>query len=203
MKMRILLLGPPGSGKGTQAEWIREKLDIPILGTGELLRSEIERETGLGKQAKGYVDSGNLVPDDLIIEMMRKRVAEPDARKGFILDGFPRSVAQAEALDGILADLGVGLESVLLIDVEEDEIVARLSSRLTCEDNGHIFSLRTNPPKNDGVCDICGGRLIRRSDDQPETIRQRLQVYKTSTEPVQGVGTVEEITQRIAEALSD
>lgn len=216
MRRRILLLGPPGSGKGAQAELIRERLGIPILGTGDLLRSEIEKETELGRQAKGYVDSGNLVPDDLIIEMMRKRVKKSDAAKGFVLDGFPRTVAQAESLDGILADLGVRLETVLLITVDEKEIVDRLSSRLTCEANGHVFNRRTSPPRREGVCDDCGGRLITRSDDRPEITLRRLRVYKTNTEPlieyyekkgliqeVPGVGTIEEVSQRIAEALSD
>jgi len=213
---RILLLGAPGSGKGTQAEGLCARLGIPVLGSGNLLRAEIARESDLGTAAKRFVESGKLVPDELIVAMMKRRMEKPDARKGFLLDGFPRTLNQAESLDRILDELGVRLECVLEIDVDEEMVIGRMSSRRICEANGHVFNLLTHPPKRSGVCDHCGGRLVTRADDRPETIRQRLEVYRRNTEPLiryyesrgvlrklDGTGSVEEVLDRAVHVLSE
>ncbi|MBU1701393.1 MAG: adenylate kinase [Candidatus Eisenbacteria bacterium] len=213
-KKRIILLGAPGAGKGTHAERLKGDLGVPVLGTGDLLRAEIKEGTPLGSKAKKYVESGQLVPDDLIIAMVRSRMSKPDARDGFMLDGFPRSVEQAEALDGILDELEMAIERVVEIDVDEEVVVARLSSRRICKGCGRVYNAISDPPNKEGICNACGGEVITRSDDVPETIRHRLSVYRTSTEPltdyyekrgilrrVSGSGDVDEIYHRILDTL--
>ncbi|MBD3336518.1 MAG: adenylate kinase [Candidatus Eisenbacteria bacterium] len=211
---RVILLGPPGSGKGTQAERLRERLEVPILGTGDILRAEIADDSELGRKAKEYVDSGRLVPDGLIIEMMRGRLSRKDARQGFILDGFPRTVEQAEGLDEILAGLEMKLERVIEIAVDPEVVVQRMSARRVCRNCGRVYNAIHNPPEKEGVCDSCGGEVVQRSDDNPETIRQRLEVYRTNTEPliayyekrgvlrhIDGEGSVDEIQERLLLSL--
>lgn len=172
--MKIILLGPPGAGKGTQAGLLAERLGLEHISTGDLLREEVRKRTELGRKAKGYMDRGELVPDDLIIEMLKGRL-----NGNFILDGFPRNLRQAEALCEITA-----VDRVLDLELTEDEVVRRLSARRVCERCGRNYNLRTNPPKIAGVCDACGGRLIQREDDKPEVIRRRFRVYEEETAPV-------------------
>jgi len=176
MKKKIILLGPPGAGKGTQAKRIVEKTGLLHLSTGDILRDEVARGTELGKQAKAYMDRGDLVPDELIIGMIRGRIENAD---GFILDGFPRTVAQAEALEQITP-----VDVVIDIELERDEVIRRLSSRRVCRNCGKIYNLISNPPKVDGKCDACGGELYQRDDDRPEVIENRYDVYTSSTAPL-------------------
>jgi len=176
MKKKIILLGPPGAGKGTQAKRIVEKTGLLHLSTGDILRDEVARGTELGKQAKAYMDRGDLVPDELIIGMIRGRIENAD---GFILDGFPRTVAQAEALEQITP-----VDVVIDIELERDEVIRRLSSRRVCRNCGKIYNLISNPPKLDGKCDACGGELYQRDDDRPEVIENRYDVYTSSTAPL-------------------
>jgi len=176
MKKKIILLGPPGAGKGTQAKRIVEKTGLLHLSTGDILRDEVARGTELGKQAKAYMDRGDLVPDELIIGMIRGRIENAD---GFILDGFPRTVAQAEALERITP-----VDVVIDIELERDEVIRRLSSRRVCRNCGKIYNLISNPPKLDGKCDACGGELYQRDDDRPEVIENRYDVYTSSTAPL-------------------
>jgi adenylate kinase len=176
MKKKIILLGPPGAGKGTQAKRIVEKTGLLHLSTGDILRDEVARGTELGKQAKAYMDRGDLVPDELIIGMIRGRIENAD---GFILDGFPRTVAQAEALERITP-----VDVVIDIELERDEVIRRLSSRRVCRNCGRIYNLISNPPKLDGKCDACGGELYQRDDDRPEVIENRYDVYTSSTAPL-------------------
>jgi len=176
MKKKIILLGPPGAGKGTQAKRIVEKTGLLHLSTGDILRDEVARGTELGKQAKAYMDRGDLVPDELIIGMIRGRIENAD---GFILDGFPRTVAQAEALERITP-----VDVVIDIELERDEVIRRLSSRRVCRNCGKIYNLISNPPKVDGKCDACGGELYQRDDDRPEVIENRYDVYTSSTAPL-------------------
>ncbi len=176
MKKKIILLGPPGAGKGTQAKRIVEKTGLLHLSTGDILRDEVARGTELGKQAKAYMDRGDLVPDELIIGMIRGRIENAD---GFILDGFPRTVAQAEALERITP-----VDVVIDIELERDEVIRRLSSRRVCRNCGRIYNLISNPPKVDGKCDACGGELYQRDDDRPEVIENRYDVYTSSTAPL-------------------
>ncbi|RLE35899.1 adenylate kinase, partial [Candidatus Acetothermia bacterium] len=173
MKKKIILLGPPGAGKGTQAKRIVAKTGLLHLSTGDILRDEVARGTELGKQAKAYMDRGDLVPDELIIGMIRGRIEDAD---GFILDGFPRTVAQAEALERITP-----VDVVIDIELERDEVIRRLSSRRVCRNCGRIYNLISNPPKLDGKCDACGGELYQRDDDRPEVIENRYDVYTSST----------------------
>jgi adenylate kinase len=213
--MRIVLVGPPGAGKGTQAAFLAKNLSIPHISTGDLFRANISQGTELGKQAKSYMDAGNLVPDEVTIAMARDRMSQPDAEKGFLLDGFPRNVSQAEALDKALAADGVKLDAVLDLEVPEDEVVRRIAGRRVCRnESAHVFHVTYHPPKQEGVCDICGGELYQRDDDSEETVRRRLEVYHTQTEPIiehyqaQGLvvtisalGKVTEVTERAMEAL--
>jgi adenylate kinase len=182
--MRIVLLGAPGSGKGTQGKRLVERYGIPQVSTGDLLRSAVAAGSELGREAKSYMDAGQLVPDEVVLGMLRERLAEADADAGFILDGFPRNRAQAEALDGVLAELGQPLDVALLIDVEIDTLKKRLLGRLTCTSCGAVFNAYTNPPKTEGVCDHCGGELQHRTDDNEETISARLDVYDAQTKPL-------------------
>jgi adenylate kinase len=183
-ELNLVLLGPPGSGKGTQGERLRDDLQLPYYATGDILRAAVREETELGRTAKEYMDRGDLVPDEVIVGVIAERIDSEEAADGFILDGFPRTVPQAEALDGKLAELGRSVSAVLLIDVSDDEVVRRLGGRRTCVENGHVFHIELNPPKQEGVCDLDGSELIVRDDDEPEVIRKRLDTYHAKTEPL-------------------
>ena len=178
--MKIILLGAPVAGKGTQAEVISQKLNIPSLSTGNMLREAQKKGTPLGQQAKSYMESGQLVPDELVIGIIKERMAQPDCAGGFILDGFPRTVAQAEALD----QMGVAIDRVIEIDVPDEAIVTRMSGRRVCEGCGASYHLTHNPPAAEGVCDKCGGKLVTRKDDDPKTVQQRLETYHRQTQPL-------------------
>lgn len=182
--MRLILLGPPGVGKGTQAKLLSQHYDIPQISTGDLLREAVSEGTELGKQAKKYMDQGDLVPDDVILGMVEETLQSDKCSDGFILDGFPRTVPQAEGLTAILKKLGLQLDGVVSLEVDDQVVIDRLSARRTCVDCGAIYNVKTNPPEEEGVCDKCGGELILRDDDQPETIKNRLDVYKKQTEPL-------------------
>jgi adenylate kinase len=183
-KLNLVLLGPPGSGKGTQGERLNEDLRLPYYATGDILRGAVREETELGQTAKEYMDRGDLVPDEVIVGVIAERIDSSEALDGFILDGFPRTTPQAEALDAKLTELGRGVTAVLLIDVSDDEVVRRLGGRRTCEAKGHVFHVEFEPPKQEGVCDIDGSALIVRDDDKPEVIRKRLETYHEKTEPL-------------------
>jgi adenylate kinase len=183
-ELNLVLLGPPGSGKGTQGERLNEDLRLPYYATGDILRAAVREETELGRTAKEYMDRGDLVPDEVIVGVIAERIDSSEALDGFILDGFPRTTPQAEALDAKLTELGRGVTAVLLIDVSDDEVVRRLGGRRTCEANGHVFHVEFEPPKQEGVCDIDGSPLIVRDDDKPEVIRKRLETYHEKTEPL-------------------
>jgi adenylate kinase len=186
-ELNLILLGPPGAGKGTQAERLRDDFALPLISTGDILRAEVAEGTELGQQAKTFMDAGDLVPDDVIIGMIMGRVKSPDAADGFLLDGFPRTIAQADALAAALDGLGRHLTGALLIDVPDDELVRRLAGRRVCVKNpAHIYHVEFDPPKHEDVCDQDGARLIQRDDDREETIRRRLEVYHEQTEPLVG-----------------
>ncbi len=176
--MNIVLLGAPGAGKGTQGQKLVEEFGIAHISTGDLLRAAVKAQSELGKQAKAYMDAGQLVPDQLVIDLVKERLAQPDAQKGFMLDGFPRNIAQAETLDGELKDMGVELDAALLVDVPFDVIVSRLSSRRTCRSCGYTAGPDTS------VCPRCGGEMYQRDDDKPETINKRLDTYQNQTQPL-------------------
>ena len=176
--MNLILLGAPGAGKGTQAELLVKKLSIPAISTGNMLREAMANGTELGKKAKKYMDDGLLVPDELILGIVAQRVAQPDCQKGFILDGVPRTLAQAEALEA----MGVRIDHVVSIEVDDVAIEGRMTGRRVCAKCGASYHITANPPKTEGLCDLCGGELIRRKDDAPETVRRRLQVYHSTTE---------------------
>lgn len=183
-KVRLVLLGPPGAGKGTQADFIAKSHGIPQISTGDMFRQAVTQGTELGRRAKEFMDAGLLVPDEVVIGIVRERLDAPDCRDGFILDGFPRTTAQAEELDGVLKDLGAGLTAVLNFVVPEEILVRRLTLRRTCGECGRIYHLENNPPRTPGKCDACGGELIQRSDDTEGTVRRRLEVYRTQTQPL-------------------
>jgi adenylate kinase len=183
-ELNLVLLGPPGSGKGTQGERLQEDFRLPYYATGDILRAAVKEETEIGKKAKEYMDAGDLVPDDVIIGVIAERVSGDEASDGFILDGFPRTMPQAEALDDELKKLGRELTAAILIDTPEEEVVRRLGGRRTCADNGHVFHIEFDPPKEEDVCDVCGGKLIVRDDDKPDVIRHRLEQYKEKTAPL-------------------
>jgi adenylate kinase len=185
-ELNLVLLGPPGSGKGTQGERLQEDLRLPYYATGDILRRAVREETELGRTAKEYMDRGDLVPDDVIVGVIGERIASPEARDGFILDGFPRTTPQAEALDAKLAELGRAEPTVLLIDTGDDEVIRRLGGRRTCADGGHVFHVDFNPSRQEGVCDIDGSELTVRDDDKPDVIRKRLDTYHAKTEPLIG-----------------
>jgi adenylate kinase len=214
-ELNLILLGPPGSGKGTQGERLAEDFRLPYYATGDILRAAVRDETDIGKQAKEYMDRGDLVPDEVIIGVISERVEGSEADDGFILDGFPRTTGQAEALDEEMERLGRDLSAAILIDVPEEEVVRRLGGRRTCVDNGHIFHVDFDPPKEEGVCDICGGRLVVRDDDKPEVIRNRLAQYEEKTAPlvdyyenkgilkhVDGAHTPDEVSEKIRAILA-
>ena len=183
-ELNLVLLGPPGSGKGTQGERLQEDFRLPYYATGDILRAAVRDGTDLGKRAREYMDRGDLVPDEVIVGLIADRVTNAEAADGFILDGFPRTMAQAEALGGKLSELGRGLTAVLLIEVPDEEVVRRLSGRRVCVKEGHVFHMDFDPPKEEGVCDICGGHLEIRDDDKPEVVRRRLGTYHEKTEPL-------------------
>ncbi|MBI4358447.1 MAG: adenylate kinase [Candidatus Omnitrophica bacterium] len=184
MTWQIVLLGPPGAGKGTHAKILSDRYRIPHISTGDILRSQIQQETSLGKHAKSFIDNGKLVPDELVVEMMKTRLQDPDVRHGFILDGFPRTVEQARALDEILSIKKMPLSLVLEFDTSEDVIVDRLSGRWSCSNCGANYHVRNIPPAKEGICDRCGQPLVQRKDDEPETVRERLRVYRDQTAPL-------------------
>jgi adenylate kinase len=184
-QLNLILLGPPGAGKGTQAERLREDFALPHVSTGDMLRAEVKAGSDLGNEAKRFMDAGDLVPDEVIIGMITKRVTDDDAREGFLLDGFPRNAEQADALAKALEQLGRRLTAALLIAVPDDELVRRLAGRRVCVKNpSHIYHVEFDPPKHDDVCDQDGSRLMQRDDDKEETIRHRLAVYHSQTEPL-------------------
>ena len=212
--MRIVLLGAPGSGKGTQAKLLIEKYNVPQISTGDLLRAAVAAQTPLGRQAKAIMDAGQLVPNDIVLGMIRERLQNPDARNGFILDGFPRNIEQAEALDDLLDGMGKPIESALLIDVDFESLMQRLTGRLTCEGCGAVYNRFSKPPVIDGECDKCGGNLHHRSDDNEDTIGKRLRVYESQTQPlidfyrqqnklssVTGKGDINDIFNKIVSVL--
>ena len=183
-ELNLVLLGPPGSGKGTQGERLNADLHLPYYATGDILRGAVRDQTALGKSAKEYMERGDLVPDELIVGIIAERIDSEEAREGFILDGFPRTTPQAEALDAKLGELGREVSSVLLISVSDDEVIRRLGGRRTCEAEGHVYHVEFNPPKVEGVCDIDGSPLVVRDDDKPDVIRKRLATYHEKTEPL-------------------
>ncbi len=214
--MKLILLGPPGAGKGTQAVRLVKHYGIPQISTGDILRKAVKEGTELGTLAKKYMDSGELVPDEVVIGIIRERIVEPDCEKGYILDGFPRTIAQAEALDAMLAKMDTAIDHVVNIAVRDEEIVKRLTGRRTCSNCGAGYHILFDTPKEEGVCDKCGGKLIQRDDDKEETIRARLKVYRQQTEPliayyekkgllrmVPGEGNMEEIFDAILKALGE
>lgn len=210
--MKIILLGAPGAGKGTQAEIISEKLNIPQISTGNLIRAALKSGTEIGLKAKSFIEAGQLVPDEVVIAIIQERIAEDDCQNGFILDGFPRTIAQAEALDR----MGTVIDKVIDIEVADEAIAQRLSGRRVCEACGSSYHLDYKKPSVDGVCDKCGGTLVQRKDDHPDTVIARLEVYHNETEPlktyyqntgklriVNGQDTVEDTTKLTFEALED
>jgi adenylate kinase len=182
-ELNLILLGPPGSGKGTQGETLQTDLELPYYATGDILRAAVREGTELGTTAKEYMDRGDLVPDDVIVGVIGERIAQPAAADGFILDGFPRTVPQAEALNEKMGELGRKLTAAILIEVDDDEVVRRLGGRRTCP-NGHIFHAEFDPPEKEGVCDVCGEKLSVRDDDKPEVVRHRLAQYEEKTAPL-------------------
>ena len=184
--MRLVLVGAPGAGKGTQAKYIGQHFNIPAISTGDIFRANLAAKTELGLEAKRYMDAGDLVPDEVTIGIVRDRLAQDDVDDGFLLDGFPRTVPQAEALNEMLDELGRPLDVVLEMQVDDAEVVRRLSGRRTCRTCGHIWHVEFDPPAKEGVCDIDGGELFQRDDDQPETIQRRLDVYNEQTAPLVG-----------------
>lgn len=212
--MRLVLVGPPGAGKGTQAGYIADRLSVPKISTGDIFRANVSTGTPLGLQAKRYLDAGDLVPDEVTVAMVRDRLAEDDARKGFLLDGYPRNVHQADVLGEILDDLGTPLDAVLELAADDEEVVRRLSGRRTCRSCGRVSHVETDPPRRAGECDHCGGELYQREDDLPATVRHRLDVYHEQTAPLTGyyaalgllrridaLGPVAEVTERAVDAL--
>jgi adenylate kinase len=213
--MRLVLVGPPGAGKGTQAEFIAEHFAIPKISTGDIFRTNVSGGTELGRLAKKYMDAGDLVPDEVTNAMVRDRLAQDDAIEGFLLDGFPRNVLQARELDAIMSSLDRPLSVVLDLEVDHDEVVRRLSGRRTCKQCGHVWHVEYDPPTSPDVCDKCGGALYHRDDDYPDTVRHRLEVYSAQTSPliqfynergqlvsIDALGNVEDVTERAIAALA-
>ncbi len=182
--MKLILLGPPGAGKGTQAKQLVDRFGIPQISTGDILRGAVKEGTPMGVKAKGFMDAGGLVPDEVVVGIVRERLQKQDCANGFILDGFPRTVPQADALKETLGELGKDLDSVVSLEVDAEALVERLTGRRTCKDCGRGFHVKFDPPRESKKCDACGGELIQRDDDKEETIRQRLQVYDDQTSPL-------------------
>jgi adenylate kinase len=212
--VRLVLVGPPGAGKGTQAEFIAAHLSVPKISTGDLFRANVGQGTPLGLEAKKYMDSGQLVPDEVTINMVKERLGDPDATDGFLLDGFPRNVPQAKVLDDMLSELSVKIDIVLELIVDNDEVVRRLSGRRTCRGCGKIWHIEFDPTAKPGKCDRCGGELFQRDDDRPDTVQNRLMVYAEQTAPlvdfyaaqgkvvgIDATGPVEDVTERAIDAL--
>jgi len=183
-ELNLILLGPPGAGKGTQAERLCEDFELPYFATGDVLRAAVKEESELGREAKEYVDRGDLVPDDVICAVAVERIDSPEARDGFVLDGFPRTIPQAEALAAALEGLGRRLTATLLIDAPDEEVIRRLSGRRVCRDRGHTYHVEFDPPKNEGFCDQDGSALVQRDDDRAETVKHRLDVFHRHTKPL-------------------
>lgn len=214
--MNLILFGPPGAGKGTQAKRLGERHSLLPLSTGEMLRAAVAADTALGKKAKATMEAGQLVPDDVMIEMISERIDRPDCARGFILDGFPRTVAQAEALDAMLAEKGLTLDGVIAMEVDDEMLIQRLAGRFSCADCGAGYHVTFQRPSVDGVCDRCGGtRFVRRADDKEETVRSRLVAYRRQTAPllpyyrakgilkiVDGMAPIDEVTRQVEAALA-
>ena len=214
--MRVIMLGPPGAGKGTQASRIAERYGIPHISTGDMFRANLKNGTPLGDEARQYMDAGELVPDELVIRMVDDRLSWDDAETGWNLDGFPRTIGQAEALDDLLRSKGTPIDVVLRFAVDDEEVVERLSGRRVCRDCGEIYHVTANPPAEEGVCDACGGELYQRDDDKEEVIRHRLATYAEETAPlesfyeergllrdVEAVGEIDTVTERALDVLAD
>lgn len=212
--MNLILLGGPGAGKGTQAKKLIEKYGIPQISTGDILRAAVKEGTELGLKAKSYMDQGKLVPDELIIDIIEERLKQPDCQKGYMLDGFPRTVVQADALDNLLKRMESKIDHVISIDVDKEELVKRLTGRRTCRQCGAMYHVMFNPPKKEDVCDNCDGELYQRDDDNEKTVRSRLDVYEKQTHPliqyykekgllrpIDGVGSIETIFNKITGIL--
>jgi adenylate kinase len=214
--MHVIIMGPPGSGKGTQGKLIAEKYHIPQISTGDILREAVRHGSALGLKAKAYMVRGELVPDEVVIEIIQERVEQRNCERGFLLDGFPRTVAQANALERMLGKRGLGIDHVINMEIETEELISRLRGRMTCSRCGAMYHLLFTPPKKEGMCDICGDSLYQRDDDKEETIRSRMEVYSHQTGPliqyyasqglvrsVNGVGNIDDIFHRILEAIGD
>jgi adenylate kinase len=212
--MRLILLGPPGAGKGTQAKMLKEKFRIPQISTGDILRQAVKDNTDLGVQAKSFMDSGQLVPDDVVVGLIKERIRQSDCETGFILDGFPRTMVQAEKLSETLTEMSLAIDTVVDLEVNAEEVINRLAGRSTCPDCGAMFHEESRPPKLQGICDGCGSSLAQRQDDNSETILKRLEVYQESTAPlkefyrkqgnletVEARGSAEEIFSRVCEMV--
>jgi adenylate kinase len=213
---RVVLLGPPGAGKGTQAKLLQEQFAACQISTGDILRQAVAQQTPLGQEAGQYINRGALVPDEVIVNLVAERLKEKDCEQGFILDGFPRTIPQAESLDAILKQMSLSLNGVLSVQVPEQVIIERLAGRRTCKDCGALSHVIFDPPKKPGICDRCGGELLQRNDDREETIANRLRVYDSQTAPlvsyyrergllreIDGVGAIDEIRARVTRALGD
>jgi adenylate kinase len=214
VQMRLVLLGAPGAGKGTQAKKLIEKYGIPQISTGDILRQNVADGTPLGKEAKSYMDAGKLVPDSVVLGLVEDRLKKDDCKKGYILDGFPRNTAQAEALDAILEKLGMGLTAAISVDVPKEDLMKRLTGRRTCKGCGQMYNIYFNAPAKEGVCDKCGGELFQRDDDKEDTINNRLEVYDAQTAPlidyyggkgilksIEGTGSIDEIFNKMVAAI--
>jgi adenylate kinase len=214
--MRVVLLGPPGAGKGTQAHRIADRFVLALIATGDIFRDNVENDTALGQEATAYMEKGELVPDDVVVRMVLERLDEPDAEDGFILDGFPRTLPQAQALENALSELARPLSAVLKFMISDEVAVKRLAGRRSCRRCQRSYNVEFHPSRTEGVCDVCGGELVQRGDDTEDTVRKRLEVYHRSTEPlefffwergllrqVDADGTEDEVTERAVHAIAD